>query len=252
MLTQIIWWMANLLLVGLVLRCVQTRSYRNYPAFFSYLVYVLLENVASFLVYVFLKEHYKAFYWNSQVLSIIVGYFVIWEIYSRTLHHSPGAKKMARSILLLAFVILLARYISSTVLRISGEVENLALLERDLRSVQVFLISGIVLLIGYYQIPIGRNMRGIITGYGLYVGTVMAGLAIQNYLYEQFGVWSETLLPVSYVVALGIWLQALWVHDPVPKPTRDVQLEQDYLHTAEQLTGALLRVRHYVLGVQRS
>lgn len=251
MLTQVIWWMANLLLIGLILRCVQTRSYRQYPAFFSYLVYVLLESLASLFVYNFLQEQYELFYWNTQFLGIIAGYFVIWEIYSRSLHHFPGAQKLARSILMLAFVILLAKYIGSTVLENSGEVENLAALERDLRSVQLFLISGIVLLIAYYRIPIGKNMRGVITGYGFYVGAAVASLAIQNYFFEQTGGWSETLQPVSYMVALGIWLQGLWVHDPVPMPTRNVQLEQDYLRTAEQFTGALSRVRHFMLGAQR-
>jgi len=62
--------------------------------------------------------------------------------------------------------------------------------ERDLRIVQVTLLIGLVALFAYYAVPLGRNLKGIIYGYGLFIATNVLHLTLRDSLGDSF----ETLL----------------------------------------------------------
>ena len=173
-----------------------------------------------------------------------IGYAVIWEIFRQTLKDYPGAARVARTSLLTIFVLVLCKV---SLNRLSGSIVRLTStyyvdLERYLRVVQAALLATIVGLLAYYAIPIGRNLKGMILGYGFFIGMTVMHLALRSYLGVAFQPVWQHLGWVSYSVALVIWCSTLWSYHPSLQPGPETELERDYqrlvLRTARLLTQA--------------
>src|SRR5260370_38957290 len=68
--------------------------------------------------------------------------------------------------------------------------------ERDLRIVQLALLIGLVSLFASYAIPLGRNLKGIIYGYGLFIATSVAHLTLRDYLGDSFQLACQYFMPI--------------------------------------------------------
>lgn len=248
MLSQLLWWTSNLLVCFLLVCAIRGRYFHRYVVFYVYLSWVLLDSLVSFYLYVALPWDYEAYYWNAQFLSVALGYGVIWEIYSQLLADYPGVSRLARSALLAVFVSIVAKTLAET---LSGQIGNLAdvpaILERDFRTAQGLLLLILVGLVAYYAIPVGRNLRGMIVGYGVFVAVSIASLALRAELGHIFQSWWHYLQPVAYNGSLLIWCVSLWSYAPSPRPEIRVAIERDYEHLAAETAKALTRIRAYIL-----
>ena len=114
--------------------------------------------------------------------------------------------------------------------------------ERDLRIVQVALLIGLVALFAYYAIPLGRNLKGIIYGYGLFVVTSVVNLTLRDYLGDSLQHWAQYIQTVCYLLVLWVWCRTLWAYAPVPEPELEPTIEVDYQSlvrtTREKLSSA--------------
>jgi hypothetical protein len=172
---------------------------------------------------------YESYYWSAQVFSIALGYGVIWEIYTQVLADYPGVARLARSVLLTILVMLFSRVLAQALIGQVGSPAAVAgILERDLRTVQGLLLLTLVVLAAYYAIPVGRNLKGMIVGYGLFVSVSIASLALGAALGRIFESWWQHLQPASYDGALLIWCVALWSYQPNPRPEVERRIEHDY------------------------
>lgn len=249
-LTQAVWWCTNTLEAGLLYRAARGRFLRRYIVFYSYLAYVLAYSLVAFCVYTFRTESYSRFYWGLQYVSITIGYCVIWEIYRQVFKAYPGALRVTRVLLaaILVFVIYLVVLNGIhdprvTVLLHHNFHYDLAVLlnrapvyEQSLRVVQAALLVTIVALVAYYSIPVGRNIRGMILGYGLYIGLTALQLALGSSLGS---IWKYTA-SASYMAALITWCVTLWSYQPNPAPAKSSGPEYDYqtlaTHTAKRMS----------------
>ena len=252
MFAQVAWWAGNGLECLLLIRCVQAGLYRRYPVFYAYLSYVLLESLLRFYVYFLSPGYYRDFYWSTQFLSVVIGYGVIWEIYRQALDRYPGAARMARNLLLVIFVLVVLKAFLNT---LGGHVwspaATTAELERNLRTIQAILLLTIGGLFGYYAIPMGRNLKGMILGYGFYVSTSLINLSLRSHFGERFHFWWLYLQPASYLVTLLIWSLTLWSYQANPQPTPDVEIERDYELLTARTTKLLTQVRTYLVRTVR-
>ncbi len=243
-LIQTLWWSTNALEALLIVRAARGGFFRKYPIFYVYLSYVLFESLLRFFVYVFRPDLYQSVYWSSQYVSVTIGYGVIWEIFRQALANYPGAGRVARTCLLTIFILVLCKVFLNA---LSGPVyspaKTSAELEGYLRVVQAFLLLAIVVLLAYYIIPMGRNLKGMILGYGFFLGLTVMHLALRSYLGDAFQrVWQHFGW-VSYSVALVIWCLSLWSYHPSPAPRSKVEIERDYELLAAHTTRLLAQVR---------
>ncbi|MBI4459600.1 MAG: hypothetical protein HY648_06035, partial [Acidobacteria bacterium] len=114
--------------------------------------------------------------------------------------------------------------------------------------VQATLLILLVSLIIYYQIPVGRNLRGLIAGYGFFVGVSVMLLTLRSYLGPPFQMWWQYLQQVSTLATFLIWCFALYSYWPSPAPARETELEQDYIVIATRTERAMARARSYLVG----
>jgi len=253
MLTQVLWWGGNALISLLLLRSLTGRFFRRYAMFYVYVSYVLLESLLRFYIYVFHPMAYQTFYWwHTQFIGVALGYGVIWEIYRQTLANYAGAARMARILLPTVFIAVVVKVLTGS---LGGPVwsgsATAADLERNLRTAQAILLIIIVGLLGYYAIPVGRNLRAMILGYGFFISASVIRLTLRSYLGEKVQSSWQHAPQIVYVVTLAIWCAGLWLYAPNPEPTDEPALERDYERLAAQTARLLAQLRAHLMRAVR-
>jgi hypothetical protein len=245
MLTMAIWCVGICLEVLVLVRGFQEKLYRPFPIFYGYLLFVTLDDFLRIAVYRWLPDHYFPVYWVTQFLSLAIGSGIIFEIYRVALRPFPGAARMARYLLLVVFGAIFARTLIGSSNGLFAWLEEASVvLERDLRIVQALAIAALVLLFVWYAIPFGRNLKGILVGYSLFVGMSILRFTLLAYSWNEIKSFWPYAGAVSFVVVLGIWARALWSLQPMP--VAETKLESDYellvLSTREQFRRTLERL----------
>jgi hypothetical protein len=247
MLTMAIWWLAVLLEALLLLRGVQEKLVRQFPLFYSYILFVFVEEYLRYCAYRWYPLHYSQVYWATQFLSLVIGSAVIFEIYRVGLRGFPGTASMARYLLLIVFGAVFAKTLATP----AGGLflwlaERSLVLERNLRIVQALAIITLVSLFLWYAIPFGRNLKGILIGYGLFIGMSIVHLTVMSRFGGEIGFYWFYAQPISYLLVLSLWVTALWSVQPVPEIKPAIQLEGDYevlvAFTRHQLRRSLARL----------
>jgi hypothetical protein len=236
-------WIGLSLEVGIIVRALWRGFFSRYPAFFSYLVWVALADAARFYTFHHDWNSYPDVYWKTEFLSLIIGYGIILEILRLTLARYPGAARLARTLVLLIFAAIFA-YVGFKGLTSPQwtPASTNAELERDLRAAQIAVLAGILAVVAYFRIPLGKNLKGVISGYGLVLATSIITLALHSYSAASFDhIWFY-LQPFLYDLSLGIWAMTMWSYHP--NPVRDFATElSSYPEYAAQARAALESVR---------
>jgi hypothetical protein len=229
MLTQAIWWAAICLEAVLFFRGLREKLFFKYPVFYSYIAFVLLEDLLRFYIYRWHPDIYPQTYWITDFIGLVIGSGVVFEIYRSGLFAYPGTARMARNLLSLVFALTFAKVlVSMSYGSLWWPAETTAELQRNLRIVQASALIALVALFLLYAIPFGRNLKGILSGYSLYVAVSLVQLTLIAYFGNSIQrLWSY-VNSVSYLIALCIWTKALWSHELSPETKPVTPLEYDY------------------------
>lgn len=229
MVTTVIWLVAVALEVTILLRGLISRSLRHYPFFYSYLGYVLAQEFLRIIVFSKYPSLYPEVYWSTQFGGLVFGCGVVWEIYRVALAPFPGAQRVARFAFgAVGLVLLLKAAAGIGHSRLNWAVSTTVDLERDLRLVQAIALSALVLVFVFYGLSLGRNLVGLIVGYGLFVASSVTNLAIRARLGDEFQLWWQYLQPSLYAVVLLIWSISLWNYSVVARPSDVLKQSEDY------------------------
>lgn len=224
MVSSAIWFTGIVLESLLLIRSFWTRLVGRYPFFYAYSGSVLLMSIL--LLSPSLHRHW---YWGAQFFTLTLGCGILLEILNHALSPYPGAEKFARMAGLTAFGLVTC---FALLLPLADShwsaADTMHELERDFRMVQAIFIAGLLAVISYYRIALGKNMKGMIGGYGVYVGTSLVGLALGSYSANLFGEASRMFRPFSFDISMIIWIVALWSYSPDPVPEPGIYLEEDY------------------------
>lgn len=225
-------------------RALRTRSATEYPFFYAYLGCVLVVDVLSDAVFKFDRPAYENLYWTTQLLTLVVGYGVILEVTRRSFESYAGVERMSRALVVGVFLAVFG-YVGLKALTANNwsPAHSMWELERDLRAVQALVLAGALVLIVYYGIQIGRNLRGIILGYGLYTTFSIMSNALRSYQGTRFHQTWLLVQPYTYLACLLIWTVALWSYQPGPASEAALQLEADYESLVGRTRGMLGTMR---------
>ena len=231
----------------LIARALQERFVSEYPLFYAYLSFVLLKSCYLLVLYLFWRSYYGRAYWYIEPLSAILGCAAVWEIYRCALRRFPGAARMARNVFLMVLAIVASKIIADNWNRLGGWPAGTAVeIERDLRAVQLALLIGLLAVIAVYRIPVGRNVWGMILGYGLFISSNFITLTLRAFLGDAFQrAWSY-VQPLTYVGALFLWCITLWSYHPVSFAETRPEIERDYQLLVQTTTRGLLQARTYL------
>lgn len=252
MVTYAIWWLGNGLLALIMFRALLGRFVARYPLFYIYISWMLMRSLAGFFLYKFVPHGYQVFYWYTEFFTVSLGYCVIWEIFAQVFADHRGVARLSKVLLSVIFAAIVIKVVAG---RLGGSVWprglDTAELELDLRVVQAVLFVVVVGLVVYYSIPVGRNLRSLMAGYGFFVSVALLQLTALSRLGEPFQAWWHYLEPAAYDATLVVWCVGLWSYAPNPRTERLDALEADYGLLVSNASMALARVRRYVLRVVR-
>jgi hypothetical protein len=230
MLSLIIWWCGILLEALLLYRGFRAKLFSRYPNFYIYVLSLFLSDVLLYLVYLFKPAAYQKWAWYPGFLILFLGCGILVEIFRHVLSHYAGVEKFAR---VGGFAVLGGVLCFAVLYPIFGSGGSAAQvlyvrLQRDFLTVQAILLFGLLQLIFYYGIYMGKNVKGMIFGYGQCVGTTLVTLALHSYMGVRFEAASILIQQISYLAALVIWLVALWSYCGDPPPEATIGVEGDY------------------------
>ena len=223
-------WSLGIVLEGLILlRGLQGRFVSKYPFFYSYSGCVLFVSILTYFIYAENSASSGMWYWGAQLVSLIFGYGILLEIFNHVLSPYPGAERLARVAGFVVFGAIFCFSLAYPVIHSQwSPAGTMVELERNLRTVQAIFLCGLSCVISYYAIAIGKNMKGMIAGYGLYIATSLVSLALRSYAGIRFDEIWKVVQPLSYDVSLLVWVAALWSYQSNPVAERSIQLEADY------------------------
>lgn len=229
MFRQAIWYGCILLETLIVFRGARQKLVFKYPIFYGYVLSVVLVELLRFCAFHWYPTAYAEVYWNSQFLSLLVGCGVVFEVYRVGLRDFPGTARMARNLLFVVFAMVFAKAIVTSADGTSWWAALTAMkLERDLRIVQTSALAVLAVAFLSYAIPLSRNLKGILLGYGIFLGTSVVQLTVMVRAGEIFrGPW-DYLRSIAYFSVLVIWVRMLWSYREAPKPARAITLDEDY------------------------
>jgi hypothetical protein len=232
-------WLSGILLQGVILvRSVQGKSLARYPLFYVYIASVSAASAFLYVMSIVRPSLNVPLYWKMQFVTLSIGCGVIFEILRNVFVDHVSLDRVVRWVMGITFgLIFFLVAIHAFFLPHWNLAKDTADLERDLRLAQAVALLAIVFLTQYYGIEIGKNMKGMILGFGVYVGASVISLTLQVFLGVKFmPVWT-VIQPSSYVAALLIWAAALWSYVPLPAP-QVRPAEADY----QRLAGRTRRV----------
>ncbi len=241
MLSQLILWSSIVLELALLVTALRSRLAYRFPVFYVYIAFVLLQDLVTIFALQWSQQIYKGVYWATEFTGLALGSLVVFEICKVSLAAYPGTARMARNALAIVFLTAVARGFPTST---GWQLRSTALeIERALRTVQAAAILALVVLFLVYSIPFGRNLRGIMLGYGLFIGERVICLAFVSQQNHNFWFYAYS---ASYVAALGLWLGHLWSYQPSPQPNVCVQLENDYQRIAAATQRRLRETQGYL------
>jgi hypothetical protein len=252
MLSQAIWW-ASIGLEALLLGWgIRAKLASRYPVFYCYISFVLVQDLIRLLTIRFgIKSLvYTCVYWTTEFQAVLFGCAIVFEIFRVGLAAYPGTARMARNVLAFCFALALAKAIASAYNDPQWWLEsNTTEIERALRTVQAIAMVAFVVLCLLYSISFGKNLRGILVGYGLFIGARVISLVFVPV--KAIGFWSYAY-SISYSLALGIWVTHLWSYSENPVPQPAARLEADYQRLAAATRRRLQAARGQLAKAVRS
>lgn len=214
----IIVWICGIVLEGLLLaRGSKSGNLSRFPMFFSYLTLILAQSIFLYVVARFYAGQYAGLYWTFELLDIFAGCAVVAEVYRIGLAERPGVRKVARNVLLLVFCLTIGRVVVTAQEGLARWTPMMTIqLQRDMRFVQIVAVATLLALILYYAIPLGRNLRGIVLGYGLFLGFAILNLTLMRRFGNQAQTLASYVQSLSYLLVLCLWTTSLWYYHPRP------------------------------------
>ena len=211
-------WLAGISLEALLIfRIWRTRNARVYPLFFSYVTFILVQELLSYLVAHLRPTLYPSFYWSTEFIGVFAGCAVVLEFAWIGLAHFPGVAKLARVALVATFSLTVGKVLLTAMQGALGwSVSLIVQLERDMRFVQIAAILSLLFLFLRYQVPVGRNLRGIIFGYGVFLAISVVNLTYLERLGETAKSLASQIQAAAYFFALCVWTAFLWLRVAQP------------------------------------
>jgi hypothetical protein len=220
-LTQLVWFSGILMETTILVRSFLGKSFTKYSVFYLYITSVLATSTALYIAAIAAPPIYPRLYWPVLFITLSLGYGAIVEISRHVFGRHVSLERFARWIAVTAYgAIFLLVAAHAFLLPRWSLAANTADLERYLRMAEAVVLMAIVCLAAYYNIEMGKNLKGMVLGFGVYIGVSVLILALRLFVGIQFSPTWKIVQSSSYLAALLIWAVALWSYDPAEPPRR--------------------------------
>jgi hypothetical protein len=195
----------------------------QFPLFFSYIAYTFIWSAGTLVVYWVWPQHYASVFWYFFLLKLVVEFAVVVEISDQMFRPYPAVALLGRLVSLTLATALFALYILPALLNTRAEGLTLLDLIKRTSLAKVLIIVALLAAARSYGLTLGRNVAGLMLGLAFHLALNVANFALAEfYGRAMYGSVFAVLGPLSYVMAMAIWTQAMWDYEParVAAPAR--------------------------------
>jgi hypothetical protein len=241
------WVTPHVFLGVLAVICCKRRLYREFPCFFSFVLYEIAEFVLLFALRVFsvTSQHYAYAFSATLVFSIALCFGVIDEVSKDLFRESQFLKAAARRTLqcmtglLLVMVVLLAIYAPGD--QSARWITGLSVVNRGAAMVQCGLLLSLLFLSLFVGLSWRRPAFGIALGFGVLSSVDLATSALRAEFTNRIGVeFLNLFITGAYLVSVLIWIGYLLAPDVEPAASLTV-VSHDEVETWNTELQHLLR-----------
>ena len=204
-------WLMCPLLQSLVLVQMSRRKIRaEFTFFFTYTMLQVLIAGVNFFVHLVTPDDYFYVYWVGVTLSVMLGFFVIYEIFCYVMRPYSALRDLGAIVFRWAgFIMLLSMgvYAFSTADAGSGPVFQLIInVERAVRLVQCGLLLFVVVCSQQLGLKWNNFACGVTYGFGLFASTDLILYNIRAHSTAQFNQTLNLISVTAYFAAVIVWL----------------------------------------------
>ncbi len=245
LLSRAIWLAGNLLLACILLRG-KRRWGGRFPVFYGYVACVFVTSLVRIYFFAASPVLYRNVYWGSEILGVLFGFGVTWEIYTNVLGRYPGVSRMARTVLGMVLAVVSGK----AIVELWGDPLNklgptTAELEGTLRFVQTLMLLAILGVVLHYAVPMGRNLSAMLLGYAFYIGCSAVTLSLTSRWGPQAVSILDLVRRLAYIVTLAGWVRGMWVYEDTQRPR--YATDEDYDRISGNTLGALGQIRNHLI-----
>lgn len=200
---------------GILFRAWRERFLSQFPFFYSYVAYVLMWSLITLPIYFLMPQIYSSLYWFFYLLMITAEFAVIAEASDHIFSTYPMIRRLGRLLTGSICLFLFAVYVIPPLTLHQPSSQALIELYKRMSLTKAVLILALLAVARFYKLGIGRNVSGMMLGFIAFVSVniVNASLA-QSYGWGVYFRVYTLVEPLAYVLALSIWLVALWRYEP--------------------------------------
>lgn len=196
------------------------RMWYRYPYVALYVGFDLIGNILLFPISRYKPDWFAAAFWGGQSVSMFLRFLVNWEFF-RGIFGRPSVLRdigykvlVAVELIGLPAILYLGWSQESSVHYVYLHVSPVV--EQYLSVVQALLLLTPAAVARYYSLTLGRNVRGLGLGFGLYV-LVRAMNFASLQAFRGFVPYWRFLAPASLIAMMVVWLWGFWDYAPSPQ-----------------------------------
>jgi len=233
-------WLAALALQALLVGVLWTkRMGRRFPIFVGYMAFNLLFAVVLYLIYVLafssrlLRPVYFEVYWINEVLGLLLGLAVVYEVFKHLFGPYPALKTLATQIFrcVLVLLVLLGCFVAYA--QRPGQqywlTSAFLVVEQVTRILEVGLLGFLFMSASAFGLHWRQYVFGIALGLGVFAAVELVGVTMAVEVGTAAHPMFNIIRSISFNCSLLIWISYILAPelatDPVEIPKR-AQLEQ--------------------------
>ncbi|MGH9717990.1 MAG: hypothetical protein ACRD4R_14865 [Candidatus Acidiferrales bacterium] len=202
-------------------RLLKCRAIQRYPYFSAYIFWDATSNLVLLAAAGLHHERFGYLYWVAEVMSIFTGFLIIWEVARGLFPVGSALRRVAQSVLLG-----IGAFVLPAIWALGWSQANLIhfsyryvppVFVQYLCLAQAVLLLALAAVALYYGLPLGRNLRGLVLGFGFYLSLSAVNFASLQIVHGFLPYW-QLLSPALYIALLIFWIWAFWEYSPSPAP----------------------------------
>jgi hypothetical protein len=209
--------------LAIIIRAVQRGILFRLWLFYSYLIYCLTTRVVTIGAYYLAPGSYASVFWFVFLTTVIAEFAVLVQVGDYIFDPYPAIRQIGRFLTVSIGAMFIALYIGPSLLE--PRPRSLAILDLVIRCSVAKAAIVIVLLgvAGYFRIPLGKNIAGIMMGFSIYLALNTANFALaETYGRSQYSQTFATVGPLTQTLTFLVWAVALWQPQPNLLSNREV------------------------------
>ncbi len=202
--------------IAILWRAARGRYLAQFPAFYSYVLYVFGSSVALYIVLQLRPQSYPSVYWFCFLISVLAEFAILLEISDHIFRPYPAIRTLGRGLTLIITFAFALFFIAPALLQARSS--SMGFLDFSLRSslTKAFIILALVAAVRHYRLGMSRNVRGLVLGFSIYLLVNVANFAAaQTYGRSAYTEVLWVMSPIAYALCLLIWTVAMWNYKPV-------------------------------------